>query len=455
MTRPAPPRHFTAAAAALSTAVLVFPADASAQMAAGARSVGMGGGGMVFVTGVDAVEWNPANLGWADGWNVSLAEIGVSGLGDGATLDDFRAIVEGGDDAQSAVDAIPDTGLRIIGVTEGFATAFGAEQIDAPTPGSPLPTVGVAFGPVAFRVRSRVLSQATLSRELADLFGNGFEEENLPNYRVGNTGWRTTSFTEYTVSYGTTVGALSIGVGGRYVQGHGLLDGRFFEPVIDLNEQSFVIQSVSVQSESGTGYGFDLGLSLDLPGGFRAAASGTNVWQRMEWDENLVAWTAEFTEEDFDENFDESLGVEEFFDRFQDEPVDPDGVGLAVSEAGGDLFEQSYFPQVYRGGVGWRSSSGATTLEAVGIVVSPRGRFSSPWDERISFGVEQKVPILTLRGGYAFAQDGLTTYTAGVALRLGPVHIETSAGRFGGDGELGSRDGVYATFGVQLKGGGL
>jgi len=422
---------------------------ASAQMAAGTRSVAMGGGGMVFATGVEAVEWNPANLGWAGGWNISLFELGAVGLGDGATVDDLGLIfgVQDGDVA-GAVNRLPASGIRFSTVTEGFATSLGAQEASIPEPGSPLPTIGIAVGPVAFRIRSRVFADATISKELADLIGNGFEEENLQNYAVGNTGWRTTSLTEYTLSYGTSIGALSIGVGGRYVQGHGLVDGQFFEPEIDLNNQTLLIRSVAVESQSGTGYGLDVGLSIDLPGGFRVGASGTNVAQKMEWDGDLVAWTAEYTDEDFD-----TFEIEDFFNAFDDQPLDPNGVSLAVFEAGSGLFDQSYFPQVYRGGVGWQA--GGTTLEASGIVVSPSGRFSSPWDERISFGFEQKIPVLTLRAGYAIGQESLTTYTAGLGLRLGPVHIEASGGKFNGAREAGPWDGYYGSVGLQVKGGGL
>jgi hypothetical protein len=430
-------------------AALLIASPASAQMAAGTRSVAMGGGGMVFATGVEAVEWNPANLAWAGGWNISLFELGAVGLGDGATVADFQDML-GDDDAaaQAALGRLPASGFRLSTVSEGFATSRGAEEAGVPQPGSPLPTIGVAFGPVAFRVRSRVFADATLSKEILDLIALGFEEERLQDYAVGNTAYRSVSLTEYTLSYGFEVGALAIGVGGRYVQGHTLLDGRFFEPEIDINNQTLLVRSVAVESQSGTGYGLDVGLSLELPGGFRLAGSGSNIVQQMDWDDNLVAWTAEFDDQDFD-NYD----VEDFFNEFQQQAIDPTGVSLAVFEAGSELFSGSYFPQTYRGGLGWQS--GGTSLEAVGVLVSPRGRFSSPWDERVSFGLEQKIPVLTLRGGYAIAQEGLSTYTAGVALRLGPVHIEGSAGKFNGERDVGAWDGYYGSVGLQIKGGGL
>lgn len=438
-------------AARCALAALLVATPVSAQMTAGTRSVAMGGGGMVFATGVEAIETNPANLGWAGGWNFSLFELGAVGLGDGATVADFEDMF-GDDDAaaRAALARLPDTGFRLSTISEGFATSRGLEEAGAPQPGSPLPTMGLSVGPVAFRIRSRVFADANVSREIMDLVALGFEEERLQEYAVGNTSFREVSLTEYTLSYGVEIGALAVGVGGRYIQGHSLLDGRFFEPAVDLNNETLVVRSVAVESQSGTGYGLDVGLSIDLPAGFRLSGSGTNVMQKMEWDENLVAWSAEFDDQDFD---DDNFGVEEFFDSFAGAPVDPNGVSLAVFEAGNELFTGSYFPQTYRGGLGWQS--GGTSLEANAIVVSPRGRFSSPWDERLSLGIEQKIPILTLRGGYSIAQEGLSTYTAGVALRLGPVHIEGSGGVFNGERDLGVWDGYYGSIGLQIKGGGL
>ncbi len=428
-----------------------------AQMSPGARSVGMGGGGMVFATGVDAVEWNPANLGWAGGWNVSLFELGAATLGSGAKFDEMLSIF--GVDALGSADldvgqvvqGLPDEGFQLFLVTEGFTTAKVTDAADIPRPGSPLPSVGVAVGPIGIRARSRVLTEATLSKEVADLIGNGFLAENLQDYAVGNTGWRTTSFSEVTLSYGTTLGQLlSVGVGGRYVMGHGMVSGRFFEPVIDLNNTTLSMQTVAVEATSGTGYGVDIGLSLELPAGLRASASGTNVFQRMTWDEGLTSHSATYTDVDFDadQNFIDLL------DRFVSEPVDPSAASTAVFEASKGLFDESYFPQVFRAGLGWKA--GGTSVEAVGIKVAPRGRYASAWDGRLSLGVEQELPLLTLRAGMARASDGLGAVTGGVGLGVGPVKIEASGGKFSGDGAVATQswDGYYLTVAFQLKGGG-
>lgn len=432
------------------------------QMAPGARAVGMGGGGMVFATGVDAIEWNPANLDWSDGWNVSVFELGMAAMSSGATFGEILAIV-GVEDAplfttdrsvEQIVAQIPDAGLQLFTVSGGVATRVAADQGDVPRAGPALPSLGIVVGDIGVRVRNRVLSEATVSRELADLIGNGFFLENIQDYSVGNTGFGSTAFSEITVAYGTRLGGLlSVGVGGRYVAGHGMTRGRFFEPRIDLapapGDPYLTIESVAVEAPSGSGFGLDVGLSLNLPMGLRAAVSGTNVVQRMTWDDALIAHTATYTDADFND----AVDFVDILDRYDPQPLDPNAVSLSVFQAAQGLFEESHFPQVFRGGVGWQS--GGTRLEAVGIKVSPRGRFTSAWDERLSLGVEHELPVLTLRAGYAVGTDDLTALTGGLGLGIGPVHLEASGGRFSAEGAVVSREGYYGTLALQLKGGGL
>ena len=452
-------------------ALLACTQGLTAQMAPGTRSVGMGGGGMVFATGVDAVEWNPANLAWGGGWNISLIELGLVGIGSGTTVTDFLSIMEGDSDAARLIAALPTDGITLSLVAEGYTAAYGLDLLDelpngantAPLAvGDPLPSVGIAFGPVAVRVRSRMRQNFTLSKELADLLGNGFEYANIQNYATGNTGWSSLSTSEITASYGLTLGSsLSLGIGGRYVMGHGMTQGQFFEPQVNLGClegdptcNALVIQTGSVEARDGTGYALDLGASLELPLGFRVAASGTNVVQRMQWDEDqIIGYSARFTEDDFDNDLGLDLGIGDYLDRFDGDVIDPNSVSLAVFEAAQDFFEGSYFPQVFRAGIGWQG--GGTTIEATGIKVAPRGRYRSAWDERVSVGLEQRLPILTLRGGYGFAENGITQMTGGAGLRLGPVHLDTSVGKFSGERpDAAPWDGYFGTLGLQIRVGG-
>jgi len=448
-------------------ALLASAQSGQAQFAPGARAVGMGGAGMVFSSGVDAIEWNPANLALEGGWNISLGEAGAAALLSGISLEDFRSIVEDDGSASAVVADLPATGITLATSTEGYLTDMSADGQDLPRTGSAIPTIGLAFGSFGLRVRSRVLNEARMSKELADLIVDGFDASEMQDYRVGNTGLRTTSFTEITGAYGTLLGSrMAIGVGARYVQGHKLIETRFFEPVLDLVNETADVTAAAVEAPGGSGYGLDVGLALDLFAGFRVSASATNVIQKMTWDDALVGYEYTFhgcddTAPGCTSSFEQD--PEELLDslRYSNRTIDPSAMSLAMYQTAQGLYPGAFFPTVYRLGVGWQA--GWTTIELVGSSVSPKGREHSQWDDRISLGIEQRLFFLRLRAGGAKGSDGLQAISGGVGLGLGPVHLDVSGGLMSGGFEFAESvvapedvdyAGGHVTVSVQIKGGG-
>ncbi|MDP2959129.1 MAG: hypothetical protein Q8N53_22095 [Longimicrobiales bacterium] len=436
-------------AAALAVA-FAAPVGAAAQWATGPVSGAMGGAGMVWATGVDAVELNPANLGFGRGWSLSLLDVGAAGLVTGTTLEDLWEIATAaGKGDRAVVDRLPLDGFRVAAVTEGYALSLGAEVADVPSPQALLPGFGLSWGPIGLRVRSRVLADAAMSREVADLTVSGFNPERIREYAVRETGFRVASFTEMTLAYGFAVaGRLGVGAGVRYVQGHRLAQGRFFEPEIDLDDETLRLNGVAVEAPGGTGWGVDLGLAVELGGGVRMSLAAQNVAQRMSWDEQLRTHEAVFTDDDFD-----SAELADLLDRFAETPLDPSAVDLPVYEAARGLFTQAYFPTVYRAGLGWAGGSG-TRLEVNASAVSPRGRQSAPWEQRLSAGVEQRLKFLVLRAGYARAEDGIAALTGGLGLRVGPIRLDVAAGKLSGELNGIGYDGLQGSLGLSLAGGG-
>jgi hypothetical protein len=472
---------------AAAVAVLA-PADALlAQFSPGARSVGMGGAGMVFARGVDAIEWNPANLALEGGWNLSLGEVGTSALVTGADLPALQNMFEfelpgflGGPATgtqQEAVAALPASGLGFATVSEGYLSGLAADQSDGavPSPGDGLPTIGVTWGQFGVRIRSRAMGEIRLSKELVDLIVNGFDPSRLNEYQIGNTGFRTASYSEITGSYGTLLGErMALGVNVRYVKGHKLTEGRFFEPVLDLVDEIAVFNAVAIEAPGGSGYGVDVGFALDLLAGLRVSASATNIIQKMTWDDGLIAHEAALVtcessssssqcdnDPSLNDSFDDDRDPEELIDDFQASEVDPASMSIYVAQTLQDLFPDAYFPTVFRAGVGWRA--GGTAIELVGASVSPQGRQHSQWDERISLGIEQRLWFLTLRAGGAKGSDGLQVLSGGLGLGFGPVKLDVSAGMMSGGFEFASGlvapedvdyAGGHGTISLQIMGGG-
>jgi hypothetical protein len=425
---------------------------------------------MVYSRGVDAIEWNPANLALEGGRNVALAEVGASALVTGADVQALQdifesSITEGASaEASAAVAALPASGLAFVTVDEGFlaSQAISGSDRDLPSIGDPLPSLGVAWGQFGFRIRSRLMGEARLSKELVDLIVNDFDPARIDEYQVGNTGFRSVSFSEITAAYGTTLGErMALGVSMRYVKGHKLTEGRFFEPVLDLVNETAEINSVAIEAPGGNGYGVDVGFALDLLAGLRVSASATNIIQKMTWDvDPLIAHEATFfacdcVSSDFQGN------PEDLIDIYQAGPVDPSSMSLYVAQALEGLLPDAFFPTVFRAGVGWRTAG--TAIELVGSSVSPRGRQHSQWDERISLGLEQRLWLLTLRAGGAKGSDGLQVLSGGIGLGVGPVKLDLSAGTMSGGFELASGlvaaedvdyAGGHVTLSLQVMGGG-
>lgn len=454
---------------------IVAPADAAlAQFSPGARSVGMGGAGMVYASGVDAIEWNPANLALQGGWNISLGEVGASALVTGADINGLQDLIDsdlsGGPSpaASAAVADLPASGLSLATVGEGFAISKAVEGVSLasgqsfPSPGNGYPTVGISWGQFGLRVRSRVMGEVRMSKELVDLIVNGFDPTAINQYQVGNTGFRTTSFSEVTGAYGTLLGErMALGVSARYVKGHKLTEGRFFEPVLDLVNEIAEFNSVAIEAPGGSGYGVDIGFALDLVAGLRVSASAVNIIQKMTWDDALVAHQATFVacessgsssqcvnDSSRSDSFDDT-DPQDLVDEYQSGPINPSSMSLYVAQTAQGLLPGAFFPTIFRAGVGWRA--GGTAVELVGASVSPQGRQHNQWDERISLGVEQRLWFLTLRAGGAKGSDGIQALSGGVGLGFGPVRLDVSAGMMSGGFEFAS--GIVAPEDVDYAGG--
>lgn len=461
-------------AAVVATLALLAPAhELHAQFSPGARSVGMGGAGMVYASGVDAIEWNPANLALEGGWSISLYELGGSALVSGADIGALESLFEfemplfGASTPITQADAIaalPASGLSLNAVTEGFLAAQGIESSDGALPsiGDPYPTLGITWGSLGLRVRSRVMGEMRLSKELVDLIVNDFDASRINEYQVGNTGFRNVAFSEITGAYAATLGdRMAIGVGVRYVKGHKLTEGRFFEPVLDLINETAELNSVAIEAAGGSGYGVDVGLALDLVAGLRVSASATNVIQKMTWDDDLIAHEATFFACDGCGTSDFDQDPEDLIDLYQASPLDPNSMSLYVAETVQGLLPGAYFPTVFRAGVGWRA--GGTAIELVGSSVSPKGLQRSQWDERISLGIEQRLAFLRLRAGGMKGSDGLQSISGGLGLGIGPVHLDVAAGMMSGGFDFASGlvapeevdyAGGQVTVSLQIQGGG-
>ncbi len=86
-----------------------------------------------------------------------------------------------------------------------------------------------------------------------------------------------------------------------------------------------------------------------------------------------------------------------------------------------DLYRDAYFPATLRTGVAWTLPRTRTSLAAGYQEVLTEGRLGGGWDRQLSAGIEQKVPLATLRGGVATDLREARMLSGG--LSLGPLQV--------------------------------
>lgn len=280
-------KHFAvralAAVAAVVMSACILPSAASAQ--GGVRAMGMGGAGTACSYGLDAVDWNPANLALArpGKLNVGLVSASVDLSNNSFTLDRYNTFT-GATLSQADKDLllsdIPDGGLLL-------AAEAGASAL------------GFAAGPVALSFQGMAGGCGTLDRDFFDLvlLGNeidkafSFDDTDGEAYAVGAA---TLSFAQV-LRTGRTA-RLSAGVNLRYLQG--IYDFSDVEAGGGITTTLAGIEGEAAASyrsaTGGSGYAVDLGLALQAPRGWTFGLALENGLSNVNWNRGTErhVWSA-------------------------------------------------------------------------------------------------------------------------------------------------------------------
>ncbi len=264
----------------ITAPVLIFlllhagaPATAHAQGAT--RAWAMAGAATATATGLDAVEYNPANLAFSRGVTVGLFGVAVDVHNNAFSLARYNE-VSGATLDQAAKERIladvPQSGF----------------SLDADVRASAL---GLQVANFAFSVQGFGAGHGNLDRDFFDLvlFGNelgatvDFQDTWGEAYAVGAA----------TLSYGTPVatlpvGRLAVGANARYLRGfyemhiedaHGSLTTTF-----DAIDGEAMVAAVT--AEGGSGYALDLGATLQARGGWSFGLAIDNAMSSLSWSDN-------------------------------------------------------------------------------------------------------------------------------------------------------------------------
>lgn len=298
-------RTFRLVLVAALAALFLAPADAAAQLPqASARALGMGYNMTASARGFAAVANNPAGLAhWeSPGFSLAIPAVAVgSGVGP-ITLADI-ADYEG----QLIPDAQKAAWLQT--VAEG-----GGQNGVVDLGATPL---ALNVGPVGFQLSTLVGGTANLSPDAVELllYGNAGRTGTPRDFSLEGSSLNAYVLSTAAVSLGMRPSdRFYLGVTGKYVMGNGLLMARDAGSIVGADPLQVELEfPVVLNSEengefnNGTGFGFDVGAILELPG-ITLGAHVENVVNTFAWTTDGLAFrpgTALFETSGSSSDFDE------------------------------------------------------------------------------------------------------------------------------------------------------
>lgn len=422
--------RITRTLAAALAAVSVAGGAAGAQLAVTPRALGMGGAYAAMARGQEALFQNPAGLGLSGTprWSVGVAQVAAGAGVQGAGFADLRDL--------GNVDALaqPRRDEILAGVPAGGVDA----QVDVRVPLAAVQVNRIAVGAAwAGSLRQNV------GRDLVDLVLNGYQSGRT-DYSVGGTGGTRFSFFDLSAAYARRAGPVSVGVAAHLLVGGTLARSRLFEPEFDLEAEDISAEYREVHARGGRGWAVDVGVAAEPAPGLTVSAAVTSLAAGMKWSDELRTRHVVLHRSTF-----EGDGVQDAFDALEasEEPVDPSAVPATVYETAVGLYDEAYLPATLRAGAAWSLAGGRTRLAAGYQDALTSGGMGGGWKRAASIGVEQRIPLATLRAGAATDLDGGAMLSGG--LSLGPVHLGLA--RTSGAGAQGS--GWIASLGLATQSG--
>lgn len=414
----------------VATAISLVAGSAAAQVPLTPRALGMGGAYVGTARGYETLFQNPANLALpgTPRWSLTFPQFAVGGTMLGPSVGDVP-------DLANFDDITEERSREILATIPASGTEF---EYDVR-----VPVVAFSSGSFALGVSYGSIGEHSIGKDIVELIFDGYEEGRT-DYSVGNTAGSRATFWDFAAGYGRRVGPLSVGVTGHYIRGGTILRSRLFEPRVNLEARDIEVDYLAVRAQGGTGYGVDVGAALQPTPSVTISGAISNVYSRMEWSEDLRIRELTLGRADFD-----GADFYDILDRYEDSEVafDPTGAPVSAYETARDLYEEAYFPAVARVGAAWKGSTG-TEVGASYQKAITGGRLADAWEQTTSVGVQQKLPLITVRAGYATNLEEGSLVSGGLTLGV----LELGVAKLN-DGEFESavRSGWIATFGVGVR----
>lgn len=372
------------------------------------RALGMGDNYTASARGFEAVSWNPAMLGMADGPRNSFTVLpvrGVAGL-DPVTLADFKDF-----EGQFVPASVREQWLTRI---EGEGTEQGTVGLDATY-------LALQIGRVGFQVASSARAVADLSPGAAELllFGNAGRTGQPRSFDLNGSSIASQAVTTVALSYGIPLGNSSdgtgaVGITAKYTMGHMLMlasdqgSQLTATPTVDLDFPVVGTSTDEFELDNGNGFGLDIGFAVQR-GRMTVAGAIQNVVNTFGWNDTKLTYREGSAT--FDGNVKES--------DFDEQPLANAPAALR------GLVDDARFKPVLAAGLAVEASRKLTISADVRSRV---GDTTMPDVAKLHAGIGAEfrpVSVLSLRAGGALLTGGFQI-GGGVGLNIGPLNLAAS-----------------------------
>lgn len=430
--------HFTRLlASCAAAAALVSPL--SAQLATTPRALGMGGAYVAVARGQEAVFYNPANLALPGNPHASAAapQLTLGATINGLTfgdLNDLRGFDELSDDQRADIlGRIPDEGT--------------AAEVDVR-----IPVFSMSFRRAMFGVSYNLTGRHGVARDVVDLLLNGVQQSRLQGANAydddailsQSQGYRA-SYLDFAAGYSHRVGPVSLGVTGHYLRGNRMVRSGAvgIDTVLSITAPDLRVTYAGVGRKDANGFGLDLGAAIQPIPSLTLSAAVANVVNTLEWKGEPEIRSLTLSRENYRTGDPDVLRNDYAASARPLSSADP-VLAARARRLAEDLDVGATLAPTLRLGAAWGPRTGTTVAAGYQGELSD-SRLGGPWDRSLGIGVQQKVPVVTLRAGLSTDLDSGTMLGGG--LSLGPLHL--GAARLTGSSEGNSgQSGWLFTFGV-------
>ena len=239
------------------------------------RAMGMGGAWTAMSRGMEAVDWNPANLSLSKPHHFYLGANAAMGLQTNSFALDMYNTYSGEfiteQDKLDILAEIPEEGM----------------VMDV---GTNLSAFGLSIGPFALTVQGVAHMKGTLDKDFFNLvmLGNEIDQE----FSFDDTEAAGSAYTSYTLTYALPIYTsleyrLSGGVNYRFLSGYYNMDVEPASGGLVTRTDGFYgnAEASVVTAEGGTGHALDFGLALEAPRGWTFGFALNSLTSNMTWDD--------------------------------------------------------------------------------------------------------------------------------------------------------------------------